>query len=271
MKHIVIIFAIFLILYNLKIKKIKNLDNKNILVMFSGGLDSTFSLYHLLKNTNANIYVHHIAFEDSSTKAVNEDIACNNLITHFKKIRDFKYSKSKYRLDIINLDKNTKSNRQDDLSVVLFQAMQICTINHSLNIDYIVISDLKYELLPEHINYFTFFIDIMHQYRWFSKKPEMLDVVEILYTDNPADTKLYNAIDSIYSNENVFTSENINKMSKNNFLYRIAKSIEVKNKMYKILPNYIYNNIVSCRHPINNKKCGTCLKCKLEKLYCNNF
>ena len=271
MKHIVIIFAIFLILYNLKIKKIKNLDNKNILVMFSGGLDSTFSLYHLLKNTNANIYVHHIAFEDSSSKAANEDIACNNLITHFKKIRDFKYSKSKYRLDINNADKITNASRQDDLSVVLFQAMQICTINHSLNIDYIVISDLKYELLTEHINYFTFFIDIMHQYRWFSKKPEMLDVVEILYTDNPADTKLYNAIDSIYSNENVFTSENINKMSKNNFLYRIAKSIEVKNKMYKILPNYIYNYIVSCRHPINNKKCGTCLKCKLEKLYCNNF
>ena len=65
--------------------------------MFSGGLDSTFSLYHLLKNTNANIYVHHIAFEDSSSKEANEDIACNNLITHFKKIRDFKYSKSKYR------------------------------------------------------------------------------------------------------------------------------------------------------------------------------
>ena len=54
MKIIILVLVLFLIFHYFNIPK-QDLNDKNILVMFSGGLDSTTALYYLLKNTNSNI------------------------------------------------------------------------------------------------------------------------------------------------------------------------------------------------------------------------
>ena len=50
-------------------ERISNNKSRNILVMYSGGLDSTTSLYKLLKESNHNIYVHHIILKDSTNSS----------------------------------------------------------------------------------------------------------------------------------------------------------------------------------------------------------
>ena len=54
--------------------------------MFSGGLDSTTALYYLLKNTNANIYVHHVIMDTSTGKHIEELTTCKKMIQEFKKL-----------------------------------------------------------------------------------------------------------------------------------------------------------------------------------------
>ena len=68
MKVIILILVLFLFLQYFKTFNKNNYNNKKILVMFSGGLDSTTALYYLLKNTNAEIYVHHVIMDTSNGK-----------------------------------------------------------------------------------------------------------------------------------------------------------------------------------------------------------
>jgi len=73
--------------------------SKTILLMFSGGLDSTYMLYYYLKNTNYNIHVHHISLRyPSEPRWREEDIASRNIVKLCQKIRPFEYSES--RVDI---------------------------------------------------------------------------------------------------------------------------------------------------------------------------
>lgn len=69
-----------------------------ILVMFSGGADSTYMLYHYLKNTNYNIHAHHISMRyPSEPRWKEEDIASRKIVEYCKNIRGFHYTES--RLD----------------------------------------------------------------------------------------------------------------------------------------------------------------------------
>ena len=92
MKIIILILIIFLIFKYNKINNSISYKNKNILVMFSGGLDSTFAVYYLLKNTNANIYIHHVIMDTNNNKHIEELQTCNLLIKEFKKIRNFEFT-----------------------------------------------------------------------------------------------------------------------------------------------------------------------------------
>ena len=85
MKLLILYFYHFIIFNYISKRTINDNLDKNILVMFSGGLDSTVTLYYLLKSTKANIFVHHIINEDINEKSNEELIACKNLITEFKK------------------------------------------------------------------------------------------------------------------------------------------------------------------------------------------
>lgn len=71
-------------------------SKKTILVMFSGGLDSTYMLYHYLMNTNYKIHVHHISMRyPSEPRWQEEDTATRKIINVCQKIRSFQYSESR--------------------------------------------------------------------------------------------------------------------------------------------------------------------------------
>ena len=69
---------------------------ETVLVMFSGGVDSTFMLYHYLKNTDYKIHVHHISLRyPSEPRWKEEDIASKNIVQYCQNIRSFDYSESR--------------------------------------------------------------------------------------------------------------------------------------------------------------------------------
>lgn len=64
--------------------------------MLSGGLDSTYMLYHYLKHTQYNLHVHHISLRNPSEKRwVQEDAATKHIIKYLlRRHRKFQYSES---------------------------------------------------------------------------------------------------------------------------------------------------------------------------------
>lgn len=74
-------------------------SRQTVLVMFSGGVDSTFMLYHYLKNTDFKIHVHHISLRyPSEPRWKEEDISSRKIVEFCRNIRPFDYSES--RVDV---------------------------------------------------------------------------------------------------------------------------------------------------------------------------
>lgn len=67
---------------------------KNILVMWSGGIDSTYTLAKLLKETDYNIHAHHVTLINHEKRGESEKDACLSMIPKLKEIRDFTSSGS---------------------------------------------------------------------------------------------------------------------------------------------------------------------------------
>lgn len=67
-----------------------------ILVMFSGGLDSTGVLYKFLKETNEPIHVHHIDIQNLENRWIPERYAVSRVLAYCKTIRDFRFTSSCY-------------------------------------------------------------------------------------------------------------------------------------------------------------------------------
>ena len=265
----ILVILLFVLFYKINTKKTSNaspelafdyqsLETKNILVMFSGGLDSTTALYKLLKETNHNIYVHHIILKDNSNRWNDELTATNNIISYLKKIRSFDYSESTVDLKLNALDLKGGS-RHDDISTIIFIANQICTIESYKKIDYIVISNLDCELDDLTNYYMNDMINITHKKRWSAKKPI-----------------IYDALSDFNNSKCLIKNSNINKLKKIVFSTLIQESpvndittqifidiICMKRKMYEYLPIELKNKIVYCREPKNNKKCNKCFNCLL--------
>lgn len=64
----------------------------NALVMWSGGIDSTYILAKLLKETDKNIYVHHIVLHNCEMRGNAELDAVNSLVKKIKEIRPFRFT-----------------------------------------------------------------------------------------------------------------------------------------------------------------------------------
>ncbi len=71
-------------------------SNNIKLIMFSGGLDSTYILWYYLTKTNYNVHVHHIILKNTlSDRWKNEKLAVNRIIKYCKNnYRPFTYSES---------------------------------------------------------------------------------------------------------------------------------------------------------------------------------
>lgn len=67
-----------------------------ILVMLSGGLDSTGALYKLLTETSEPIHAHHLDIQNLENRWIPERYAVSKVLEFCKKIRDFKFTSSTY-------------------------------------------------------------------------------------------------------------------------------------------------------------------------------
>lgn len=69
-------------------------DDSNILLMFSGGLDSTGALWKLLQDESNKIHLHHLRLVNKENRTKAEDIAVQNIIEYINQIRSVNYSQS---------------------------------------------------------------------------------------------------------------------------------------------------------------------------------
>jgi hypothetical protein len=90
-----------------------------ILIMFSGGLDSTGALWKLL-HSKEEIHAHHLYLVNKENRAKAEDKAVRDIIEYCKKIRDFSYSESYHECPSYN------GNFMWDSDIYNFIAGTIC-------------------------------------------------------------------------------------------------------------------------------------------------
>lgn len=78
---------------------------ETILLMFSGGIDSTFLLYYYLTETDLPIHVHHISLRYPQLQRWKmEDPAVQKIMEHcLNHYRDFTYSESRFDMSRMNL------------------------------------------------------------------------------------------------------------------------------------------------------------------------
>jgi 7-cyano-7-deazaguanine synthase in queuosine biosynthesis len=69
------------------------------ILLFSGGIDSTYVAYdYLTRNKNKQLLIHHIDLKNKQNRAFCENQACNNIVKYFRDngIENFFYSKSTF-------------------------------------------------------------------------------------------------------------------------------------------------------------------------------
>jgi hypothetical protein len=70
---------------------------KSILVMLSGGIESTYMLYRYLSQTDYEVHAHHISMRHASQhRWLAEELACKKIVEVCQKIRPFEYSLSRF-------------------------------------------------------------------------------------------------------------------------------------------------------------------------------
>lgn len=98
-----------------------------ILVMFSGGLDSTGALYRLLTETDSQLHVHHIDIQNIENRWIPERYATAKIIDLCQKFRNFKFSTSTYEF------LQFKNFFTWDNDIVRFVAAQIARDDPNIN------------------------------------------------------------------------------------------------------------------------------------------
>jgi len=79
----------------------KIIDEPKILLMFSGGLDSTGVFWKLIQEKE-ELHVHHLYLVNKENRAKAEDKAVKDIINYMKKIRNFSYSESYHEYPCYN-------------------------------------------------------------------------------------------------------------------------------------------------------------------------
>lgn len=72
-----------------------NHDDSNILLMFSGGLDSTGALWNLLQDPKNKLHLHHLHLVNPTKRMEAEKLAVQNIVSYISKtFKNIKYSES---------------------------------------------------------------------------------------------------------------------------------------------------------------------------------
>lgn len=93
------------------------------LVMWSGGIDSTYKLAFLLKETTEKIHVHHVYINNREGRVILEAEAIKKLFPKLQAIRTFTFSES-------TVDHRQYSHIPYDMAVVCFEA-GACARDHT--------------------------------------------------------------------------------------------------------------------------------------------
>lgn len=91
----------------------------SVLIMFSGGLDSTGVLYKLI-NSKEELLVHHLYLSNKENRAEAEAVAVKKIVDYMKKIRQFSYTESFHEYPSFN------GNFMWDSDIYNFVAGTIC-------------------------------------------------------------------------------------------------------------------------------------------------
>jgi 7-cyano-7-deazaguanine synthase in queuosine biosynthesis len=86
-----------------------------MIVMWSGGIDSTFKLAYLLKETEHQVHAHHVNIVNHEGRTRAERAACKALRRSLKTIRDFAYTES-------TIDHRQHHKIPFDMAIVAFEA-----------------------------------------------------------------------------------------------------------------------------------------------------
>ena len=97
-----------------------------ILLMFSGGLDSTGVFYKLIQEKK-QIHVHHMNLINKENRNEAEKISVKNICDYMKKIGEFEYSESTHECPTIN------SNFMWDSDLYNFMAGSLCLSHSKIN------------------------------------------------------------------------------------------------------------------------------------------
>ena len=69
-------------------------DNPNVLLMFSGGLDSTGALWNLIQDKRNKLHVHHLHLINTENRSAAEKNSVENILNYIAKTHSVKYSES---------------------------------------------------------------------------------------------------------------------------------------------------------------------------------
>lgn len=95
------------------------MERPTVLIMFSGGLDSTGVFLHYI-NRNEQLHVHHLYLVNKENRALAEDKAVKEIVAYMKNIRYFGFSESYHEYPCYN------NNFIWDSDIFSFMAGSIC-------------------------------------------------------------------------------------------------------------------------------------------------
>ncbi len=79
----------------------QNWPDDAILLMLSGGVDSTYALFKYLTETSLPVHVHHISMKVAEEpRHMLEDVACGRIVNFCGGFRHFSYTESSYGFDL---------------------------------------------------------------------------------------------------------------------------------------------------------------------------
>lgn len=214
------------VLQSIKQKDSIGRNFNTILLFLSGGIDSTFLLYHLLKNTNYTIHTHHISLKTWTNRWKNERSSVDNIVEYCKRnIRYFEHTDS-------IIEYTHSKTLTYDINTCCYMATNIIpSMSGEIVVTFGIEPDMFFSVDD---GFFSRTKRKTHELYWAgcwnSLRPEVQKRVSKYLFYPLFDYNLY------------------------------------KRDFINILPKELLDMTWSCRTPDNGRKCGQCHSCKVLKL-----